>query len=291
MSHPVAFERSGRIGVIVIDNPPVNAISAGVTQGLIDALAQFEAASELDALVLCCAGRTWVAGGDIAAFEDPRFSAAPLNAFLARLEAQSRPVVASLHGTVLGGGLELAMACHARVAQVSTRLGMPEVRLGLLPGSLGTQRLPRLVGPELALDMITSGRMISAAQACQSGLVDGLAEGEARANGLAAAQALVDAGTPPRRASALPVRPTPAGLFDTAEANAARRPGWPPLSAIIRCVRASLDQPFAEGERVEAAEFAALVASPSSKRCVICSLPSERPPRFRASRATPSCGR
>ncbi|MBC7732670.1 MAG: enoyl-CoA hydratase/isomerase family protein [Bacteriovorax sp.] len=265
MSHPVAFERSGRIGVIVIDNPPVNAISAGVTQGLIDALAQFEAASELDALVLCCAGRTWVAGGDIAAFEDPRFSAAPLNAFLARLEAQSRPVVASLHGTVLGGGLELAMTCHARVAQASTRLGMPEVRLGLLPGSLGTQRLPRLVGPELALDMITTGRMISAAQACQSGLVDGLAEGEARANGLAAAQALVDAGTPPRRASALPARPTPAGLFDTAEANAARRPGWPQLSAIIRCVRASLDQPFAEGERVEAAEFAALVASPSSK--------------------------
>jgi len=265
MSHPVAFERSGRIGVIVIDNPPVNAISAGVTQGLIDALAQFEAASELDALVLCCAGRTWVAGGDIAAFEDPRFSAAPLNAFLARLEAQSRPVVASLHGTVLGGGLELAMACHARVAQVSTRLGMPEVRLGLLPGSLGTQRLPRLVGPELALDMITSGRMISAAQARQSGLVDGLAEGEARANGLAAAQALVDAGTPPRRANALPARPTPAGLFDTAEANAARRPGWPQLSAIIRCVRASLDRSFAEGERVEAAEFAALVASPSSK--------------------------
>ena len=126
MSNFVAFERSGRIGVIVIDNPPVNAISPEVTGGLVDALAQFEAARDLDALVLCCAGRTWVAGGDIAAFEDPMFSAAPLNAFLARLEAQSRPVVASLHGTVLGGGLELAMACHARVAQASTRLGMPE---------------------------------------------------------------------------------------------------------------------------------------------------------------------
>ena len=265
MSNFVAFERSGRIGVIVIDNPPVNAISPAVTRGLVDALAQFEAASDLDALVLCCAGRTWVAGGDIAAFEDPLFSAAPLNAFLARLEAQSRPVVASLHGTVLGGGLELAMACHARVAQPSTRLGMPEVRLGLLPGSLGTQRLPRLVGPELALDMITSGRMISAAEARQSGLVDGLAESEARANGLAAAQALVDAGTPPRRASTLPAHPAPAGLFDAAEANAARRPGWPQLSAIVRCVRASLERPFAEGEGVEAAEFAALVASPSSK--------------------------
>ena len=265
MSHFVAFERSGRIGVIVIDNPPVNAISPAVTRGLIDALAQFEAASDLDALVLCCAGHTWVAGGDIAAFEDPLFSAAPLNAFLARLEAQSRPVVASLHGTVLGGGLELAMACHARVAQASTRLGMPEVKLGLLPGSLGTQRLPRLVGPELALDMITSGRMISAADACQAGLVEGLAEGEARANGLAVAQDLVDAGTPPRRASALPARPAPAGLFDAAEANAARRPGWPQLSAIMRCVRASVERPFAEGERVEAAEFAALVRSPASK--------------------------
>ena len=121
--------------------------------------------------MLYCAGRTFVAGGDIARFELPDFSASPYNALLGRIEASRRPVVAALHGTVLGGGLELAMACHYRVAQPATRLGLPEVKLGLLPGSLGTQRLPRLVGAPLALDMILSGRMITAQQAlrCRPG--------------------------------------------------------------------------------------------------------------------------
>ncbi len=265
MPDPVSFQREGRIGLIVIDNPPVNAISPAVTQGLIDALARFEAATDVDALVLYCVGRTWVAGGDIAAFEDPAFTAAPLNAWLGRLEAESRLVVASVHGTVLGGGLELAMACHYRVAQPSTRFGMPEVKIGLLPGSLGTQRLPRLVGPELALDMISSGRMIGAAQAQQAGLVDQTAEGDPRATGIAFAQALLAKGTAPRRASAAQAKAAPAGLFDKYEADAARKPGWPQLAAIVRCVRAALEKPFAEGERVEAKEFAALVPSPSSK--------------------------
>jgi len=265
MGNPVQFEVQGRIGLILIDNPPVNAISAAVTAGLAQALAQFEAAADLDALVLACAGRTWVAGGDIAAFEDPAFSAAPYNAVLARLEAQQRPVVAALHGTVLGGGLELALACHHRVAQPATRLGLPEVKIGLLPGSLGTQRLPRLVGAELALDLISSGRMIGAAAAQKAGLVDAIAEGEPRAIGIAAAQALLAAGTPPRRTSTLTAAPAPAEVLAKAEAAAAKKPGWPQLAAIVRCVRAAQTLPFAEGEAVEAAEFAALVPSPSSK--------------------------
>jgi 3-hydroxyacyl-CoA dehydrogenase len=265
MPDTVSFSREGLIGLICIDNPPVNAISPAVTQGLAGALAQFEAATDLQALVVHCAGRTFVAGGDIASFEDPAFTAAPYNAFLARLEAQSRPVVAALHGTVLGGGLELALACHHRVAQPSTKLGLPEVKIGLLPGSLGTQRLPRLVGAALALDLITSGRMIGAAQAQAAGLVDAIVDGDARAAGIAAAQALLAAGTPPRRASALPAAPAPAEVLAQAEADAARKPQYPALAGIVRCVRAAVERPFAEGEAVEAAEFGALVHSPSSR--------------------------
>lgn len=266
MDQPVTFHREGRIGLVTIDNPPVNAISLGVTQGLIAALQAFENAPDLDALVLQCAGRTWVAGGDIAAFEDPAFTAAPYNSFLNRLEAQQRPVVAALHGTVLGGGLELAMACHHRVAAPGTRLGLPEVKIGLIPGSLGTQRLPRLVGAELALDMISSGRMVGLAQARNAGLVDTVADGDLRAAAIAAAQALAAAGQAPRRASEQQPAPAAAGVLEAAELAAARKPGWPQLAAAVRSVRAALQaRSFVEGEAVEAAEFGALVHAPSSK--------------------------
>jgi 3-hydroxyacyl-CoA dehydrogenase len=265
MSNTVSFQAQGRIGLITLDSPPVNAISPAVVQGLIAALGAFEARPELEALVLACAGRTWVAGGDIAAFEDPSFSAAPFNGFLARLEAQARPVVAALHGTALGGGLELALACHHRVAQAGTRLGFPEVKIGLIPGSLGTQRLPRLVDAALALDLITSGRMMGSAQALKAGLVDEVAEGAVLPAALAAAQRLAASKAPPRRASEQRPPPAPAGLLAQAEADAARKPGWPQLAAAVRCVRAALEQPYAQGEALEAAEFAALVPSPSSK--------------------------
>jgi len=265
MNSPVSFERDDRIGLIRIDTPPVNAISVPVVDGLISCLASFEAATDLEALVIYCTGRTWVAGADISAFENPGFPAARFNDFMARMEAQRRPVVAALHGTVLGGGLELAMACHHRVAQTRTRLGLPEVKIGLIPGSLGTQRLPRLVGAELALELITSGRMIDVAQAKDAGLIDSQAEGEPRANGLAAARALLASHAPVRRTSSLPVMPASSVTLERAEAAAAKRPGWPQLAAAVRCVRAAQTLPFAEGEAFEAAEFAPLVSSPSSR--------------------------
>ncbi|MCY1206833.1 Fatty acid oxidation complex subunit alpha [compost metagenome] len=266
MTSPITFTQEGRIGLILIDNPPVNAISGPFITGLAKALDRFEAADDLDAVVLYCAGRTFVAGADIASFEDPAgFSAKPFNTVLARLEAQSRPVIAALHGTVLGGGLELAMACHHRVARPDTRLGLPEVKLGIIPGSLGTQRLPRLVGAELALDLVTTGRMIGLQQALQAGLVDKVAEGEPRDIGLAAAEALLATDAPVRRASELDVSPAPADVLAKAEAEAAKKPGWPQLAAAVRCVRAAQELPFAEGEAVEATEFARLLPSPSSK--------------------------
>jgi 3-hydroxyacyl-CoA dehydrogenase len=264
MSSLVHFEREGRIGLIKIDNPPVNAISSAVTSGLADALKCFEMSDDLDALVLYCAGRTWVAGGDIGAFDDPAFSAKPFNTFLARLEAQHRPVVAALHGTVLGGGLELALACHHRTARPGTRLGMPEVKIGLIPGSLGTQRLPRLIGADVALDLITSGRMIGADDACRIGLLDIVVDGESRSAGIAAAKRILDAGQLLRRTSELKAAPISPDLLKQAQTAAARKPGWPQLAAAVRCVQAA-SLTFAQGEATEAAEFASLVKSPTSK--------------------------
>ena len=265
MTSPITFSRDGRIGLVEIHNPPVNALSIPVVDGLASALEQFEATPDLDALVLYGRGRTWVAGADITALEQPGFPTARFNTFLARLEAQARPVVVALHGTVLGGGLELAMACHHRVAQPQTRLGLPEVKIGIIPGSLGTQRLPRLAGAELALELISSGRMIGAAQAASAGLVDAIAEGEPRAIGLAAARAVLAAGAPLRRAGAPRAAPASAEALDRAEAAAAKKPGWPQLAAAVRCVRAAQELPFAQGAAVEAAEFEQLVPSPSAR--------------------------
>lgn len=201
--NPVTYESADGLGLLKIANPPVNAISPAVTEGVAQALAAFEADATARALVVYCDGRTFVAGGDIGSFELPGFSARPFNSLLARIEAYDRPVVAALHGTVLGGGLELAMACHHRVAQGSTRFGMPEVKLGLLPGSLGTQRLPRLAGVPMALDLIQSGRTIDARQALAAGVVDELDDGEPQAFGVAAARRLLAGGRPVRRASEL----------------------------------------------------------------------------------------
>ncbi len=264
---PVSLQTRGRIGVLVVDNPPVNAISTNVVSGLIAALDAFERDISLQALVLHCEGRTWVAGGDIGAFDDPAFTAGPLNGFLARLEAQTRPVVAALHGTALGGGLELAMAAHWRVADRGTRVGLPEVKLGLLPGSLGTQRLPRLAGVERALAMITSGTMVGAVEAMAAGIVDEISDATPLEAALSRAQALVASGAPLRRASELGVDTSAlAGdFFEGAIAQAQRKPQYPALEAITRSVQAAATRPFAEGEALEARMFVLCLGTPQSR--------------------------
>lgn len=273
---PVSLRAHGAIGVLHIDNPPVNALSPATVQGLIAGLAEFEARPELVALVLACAGRTWVAGGDIASFDNPDMSAKPFNGFLARLEASARPVVAAMHGTALGGGLELAMACHHRVAAAGTQVGLPEVKLGLLPGSLGTQRLPRLAGVAKALEMTLSGRMVRTDEALASGIVDEVADappGQAPLDAaLARAQALVDAaaaapGSTPRRTGALtpPDAATlPADFFAQAIAQAEAKPQYPAVLSIVKCVQAAATLPFEQGEAVESQLFMPLLRSPSS---------------------------
>jgi 3-hydroxyacyl-CoA dehydrogenase len=260
-----SFGREGRIGLLCIDNPPVKAISPQTVIALIDGFNQFEAAKELDAVVIYGAGRTFVAGADIMSFELPVFSAKPYNDLLARIEASPRPVVAAMHGTALGAGLELALACHWRIAQPGTKLGLPEVKLGLIPGSLGTQRLPRLVGAPLALDLILTGSMIDAEQALSAGLIDELRAGESRESGLAAAQALAAAGAEPRRTSGLAVPAVPAELFARATAEADKKPAYPARAAATRCVRATIELPFEAGAQIEAHEFEVLRKSPTSK--------------------------
>jgi 3-hydroxyacyl-CoA dehydrogenase len=178
MAAAVEYSREGELGVITIDNPPVNAVSHAVRSGLVAAL---ERAGRDDsrAVVLLCAGRTFIAGADITEFGKPPQPPA-LPDVLDALEALPKPVVAAIHGNALGGGLETAMACHYRIALADARLGLPEVKLGLLPGAGGTRRAPRLMGVKAALELMLSGQPIGAREAQQSGLLDRVVEGDLR---------------------------------------------------------------------------------------------------------------
>ncbi|MDF3833500.1 3-hydroxyacyl-CoA dehydrogenase NAD-binding domain-containing protein [Cupriavidus basilensis] len=273
MSHaasmgPVTLVRHGRIGLLCIDHPPVNALSVATVAGLDAKVAAFEADPALDGLLIWCAGRTFVAGGDIAQFDAPGFDAAPYNRILARIEASERLVVAALHGTALGGGLELALACHYRLALPGARVGLPEIRLGLLPGALGSQRLPRACGAALALDLMLSGRMLDAEAALRAGIVDALATGEPLAAGLNYLEDLLDRRAPPRRLSALPASTAglPADFFSQALLRARQEQArYPAAAAIVRAVEAAATRPFAEGEALEAALLASCVVSPESR--------------------------
>jgi len=164
----VKLERHDVIAVITVDSPPVNALSAAVRRGIFDSVKAAAADPQVQAIVLTCAGRTFIAGADITEFGKPPQSPG-LNDVIAEIENCGKPVIAAIHGTALGGGLEVALACHYRVATKDAKLGLPEVKLGLLPGAGGTQRLPRAVGPELAVKMIVGGDPIGATEALKNG--------------------------------------------------------------------------------------------------------------------------
>src|SRR5947207_5041427 len=171
----VRFENVGGIGVITIDNPPVNALSPGVPEGIVAAVDKGNADPAVKAMVLIGAGRSFIAGADIR-----QFGRGPSTAPSGRrpynvMDDSAKPVVAAIHGYALGGGLEIALACHYRVAVPSAKVGLPEVQIGILPGAGGTQRLPRLIGPKAALDLITTGRHVPAEEAARLGIIDELA--------------------------------------------------------------------------------------------------------------------
>lgn len=269
--HPkVRLERYGDLAVAVIDSQPVNAISQGVIVDLDRAIASFEADRSLRALIVRAEGRTFVAGGDIGTFDEPGFSTEPFNRILARIEALERPVVAALHGTVLGGGLELALACHWRIAAEDAQFGFPEVKIGLIPGSHGTQRLPRLIGVEKALEVISSGRSIDSAAALRSGLIDAILGFSLSDSALEFARDLLARGEGARRLSQRPVcfDQVPDGFFATALANARKEQASNPAAvaavAAVEAVQAS-SLPFMEGIAVEARLFEALRQSRQSR--------------------------
>ncbi|MER8486441.1 enoyl-CoA hydratase/isomerase family protein, partial [Mesorhizobium sp. M1322] len=180
MSNFVSITRDGGVAVVTIDNPPVNALSFHVREPLMQALVSLRDEPDVAAVVIACAGRTFVAGADITEFGKP-VQQPDLRAIIAVLEAIAKPTVAAIHGTALGGGLELALGCHFRVANAGAKLGLPEVKLGLLPGGGGTVRLPRRVGAKKALSMIVLGTPIDATEALAAGLVDAVFDGDVTA--------------------------------------------------------------------------------------------------------------
>ncbi len=260
MTQAVSTSRDGDLLIIMVNNPPVNALSHAVRQGLMEAADTLEADDGLKAGVLICAGRTFMAGADIREFGKPP-QAPHLPEVVTRYERLAKPVVAAIHGTALGGGLEVALGCHARVAVASAKIGLPEVKLGLLPGAGGTQRLPRLAGVANALDAMLSGRHVAALEAAKWGVIDQITEDDL----LEASKTL---------ARTAPLRPTgdipvdKAGADDAiaaAKSNAAKRMrGQFAPTQIIKCVEAALDLPLEDGLKTERALFQDCMANPQS---------------------------
>jgi 3-hydroxyacyl-CoA dehydrogenase len=262
----VGYRIEGRAAVITFDNPPVNGLSHSVRAGLAQAMERAQADAACDAIVLAGAGRHFSAGADIREFGTPAATAEPtLRELLDRVESSAKPVIAAIKGSCLGGGLELALAAHHRIAAADASLGVPEVKLGLIPGAGGTQRLPRVVGPARALDLILSGDPHRAEALRESGLIDRIASGEVidEAAAFAASREVV---RPPRRTRDRRMQASELGNAVTAARSrlAGERQPLPAQRKAVDAVEAAI-LPFDEGLAVERAAFSELMASPESK--------------------------
>ena len=251
MSLAVTFTRAGAIGIAEINNPPVNAINRAVRVGLAAALEQARDDAGIKALLIVSAGRVFIAGADITEFDGPT-SGPTLQALEAALETAALPIVVAIQGLALGGGLELAMSCHYRLASADAKLGLPEITLGLIPGAGGTQRLPRLIGAELALDMMLSGAPISAAEAAARGLVDEVVAGDLREAAIAFCETVIAEARGPRPTRHMTVR---GELREPLIADALRKhvravKGLTAPSLIVAAIRAA-SQPFDTGMATE----------------------------------------
>src|SRR3984893_5861711 len=243
------FEKRGDVGIIWINHPPVNAISVGVREAIIDGVAKLTQDAELKIGILACEGRTFMAGADITEVGKPP-SSPSLHDAIASIESSAKPIVAAIHGTAFGGGLEVALACHYRVAVASAKIGLPEVKLGLLPGAGGTQRLPRLTGVEAALGIIVSGDPISATQAAKAAVIDKIIDGDLLDGAIEYARGLIVQKAPLRKIRDINVDAgkLPPGFFDAARKRIAkeRRALFAP-QRIIDALEAAATLPFDNG--------------------------------------------
>ena len=261
-----SFDKHGNIGIIRIDNPPVNAISVDVRLALVEGIRQLNADPTLQAGILLCAGRTFMAGADITEFGKPMASPI-LPEAIAVIEASAKPVIAALHGTALGGGFETALGCHYRVAVSTAKVGLPEVKLGLLPGAGGTQRLPRIAGVPAALEVILSGDPMSAKRATSLGVIDHVVEGDLLEGAIAFAQQVIAAGAkiPKMSERTIDTAALPPGFFATARAALLKdKRNLCAHQKIVDVVELATQVPFAEGLVGERAAFMACRDHPQS---------------------------
>lgn len=265
MSQVVRYELRDGIGVITVDYPPVNALGKDVRAGLLESLRKGLADADAQALVVTGAGRTFPAGADIREFGQP-----PQDPWLPEVideyERSDKLIIAAIHGTALGGGLEVALGCDYRVAVANARVGLPEVKLGILPGAGGTQRLPRLIGVQPALEMIVSGNHVPAPQAKELGVIDQIIESDLVEGAIAYARQLVADKAPARRLREVEIKLDNPKLFEEFEASIAKRQrGFLAPFHCIKAVKAAVELPFEQGMKRERELFQELVTSPQSK--------------------------
>jgi len=268
VSEIVSMRTDGDIAVITIDNPPVNAMKYEVRVGLLDRITRATGDAAVSAVVIACAGRTFVAGADITEFGQPPRQPTSIDVIEA-MEASHKPIIAAVHGTPLGGGLELALGCHFRVAAPGTRLGLPEIKLGIIPGAGGTQRLPRLVGMDKAMAMILSGEPIPVREALDTGLVDEIIVGDLVAGAIAFARRVVAEKRPlvlVRNRDEKIAAARDLTAFDAAAANYLKRArGLNAPIAAVAALRAAVALPVADALKRERELFLELVAGDQSK--------------------------
>ena len=267
----VDYQKQGSIGVITLNNPPVNALSVnkGVVQGILDAFKEGDHDHHVRAFVIIGGGRNFSGGADISEFGKPYDPGkATLADVLAYMDTVTKPIVAAISGPTMGGGLELALTCHYRVALTGAQIGLPEVKLGILPGAGGTQRSPRLMGVERALDLMVAGDPISSEKAREFGLVDEVVSADLRAAAISYANKLLKDNQGARRASQLTAvlhQPAEAFFASARERIGKAWRGYPAPLAIVTCVEAAVSQPFAKGLAVERQQFEKLVKTDESR--------------------------
>jgi 3-hydroxyacyl-CoA dehydrogenase len=294
ITQSVDLSTRGRVAVLTVDNPPVNVLSQHVRKGLHDGIKQATADGAVQAIVIACAGRTFIAGADITEFGKPPAEPS-LHSVLDLIEGSPKPVVAAVHGTALGGGLEVTLACHYRVGVKAARFGLPEVKLGILPGAGGTQRLPRVVGVEKGLSMMVGGDPVGADEALKAGLIDEIVEGDLAAAGVAFAEKVLNERRPLRKIRDLDdklaaVRGKPEVFANFRKSIARQTRGFRAPENIVRAVEAAVSLPFDQGLKRERELFVELLNSPESKAqryfffaereaAKIPDVPADTPPR------------